>query len=175
MPPGLDFIPGFPADLFDWQRIFRTVDRRGRWVRHTGPAPEHERVPGAYPVYPSMKDVGFAMATWANPDGTRIFAGWRRLAVATSLHRATVIAARGALWRAGWIQLVHPAGQMYQPRTFSNEYRLTIPEVYRRYLTELIFPEQADPPAAGDLPLPVIEPVRGAATARPAGRHARIR
>ena len=138
---------GVPAPPGDWTRLFESVDRQGRYVRRRKGRPEERfTVPGGAPVSKGMKAVGMALADWADySDGSSIFGGWRRLVVACSMHRATVMRCRGQLRAAGWIYLVSEAGQEFIPRTWSNVYQLTIPRPYAKFLEELTLADTGPP------------------------------
>ncbi len=71
---------------------------------------------------PTARAVGYALATFANADGTSIRPGIARLMVAASLSRRSVIKGQGLLLRWCWIEQVNPG----TPER-AAEYRLTLP------------------------------------------------
>jgi hypothetical protein len=155
-----------PATPEHWRAVFECVDRRGRLIDRTGEQEVKNRIPGAHPVNPGMASIAWYLSGKANwDDGARlgrpgsriaggdIYGGWRRLAVACDLHKATVIRCRRQLRQAGWIRLTRPAGLDGMPRTFSNVYQLTIPHVYEDFTAQRLLPPGQDVPLAGDLPV----------------------
>ncbi|MFE5837227.1 hypothetical protein [Arthrobacter sp. NPDC056493] len=96
-----------PIGRFEWERILRRI-----------------RV-----SVPSVKLVGFAMATYANADGTKIRPGQKRLAAVLGTSEMTVRRGQTELEETGMLELVfkgHSQGRG-QAGGYASEYRLTIP------------------------------------------------
>lgn len=67
------------------------------------------------------------LATYADPDGTRVFPGVKRLMNVTGRSRATVGRCLAELRTMGLIELV-PEGSSRRQKEGSDEYRLTYPD-----------------------------------------------
>lgn len=96
-----------PIGRFEWERILRRI-----------------RV-----SVPSVKLVGFAMATYANADGTKIRPGQKRLAAVLGTSEMTVRRGQGELEAIGMLDMVfkgHSQGRG-QAGGYASEYRLTVP------------------------------------------------
>lgn len=96
-----------PIGRFEWERILRRI-----------------RV-----SVPSVKLVGFAMATYANADGTKIRPGQKRLAAVLGTSEMTVRRGQAELEATGMLELVfkgHSQGRG-QAGGYASEYRLTVP------------------------------------------------
>lgn len=96
-----------PTGRFEWERILRRV-----------------RV-----SVPSVKLVGFAMATYANADGTKIRPGQKRLAAVLGTSEMTVRRGQTELETIGMLEMVfkgHSQGRG-QAGGYASEYRLTLP------------------------------------------------
>lgn len=96
-----------PTGRFEWERILRRV-----------------RV-----SVPSVKLVGFAIATYASADGSNVRPGQRRLAAVLGTSEMTVRRGQGELEALGMLEMVfkgHSQGRG-QASGYASEYRLTIP------------------------------------------------
>jgi hypothetical protein len=96
-----------PIGRFEWERILRRI-----------------RV-----SVPSVKLVGFAMATYANADGSKIRPGQKRLAAVLGTSEMTVRRGQTELETIGMLAMVfkgHSQGRG-QAGGYASEYRLTVP------------------------------------------------
>lgn len=96
-----------PIGRFEWERILRRVKVS----------------------VPSVKLVGFAMATYASADGSRVRPGQRRLAAVLGTSEMTVRRGQSELETIGMLEMVfkgHSQGRG-QAGGFASEYRLTVP------------------------------------------------
>jgi hypothetical protein len=96
-----------PIGRFEWERILRRVQVS----------------------VPSVKLVGFAMATYGNADGTKIRPGQKRLAAVLGTSEMTVRRGQGELEAIGMLEMVfkgHSQGRG-QAGGYASEYRLTLP------------------------------------------------
>lgn len=111
-----------PIGRFEWERILRRVQVS----------------------VPSVKLVGFAMATYGNADGTKIRPGQKRLAAVLGTSEMTVRRGQGELETIGMLEMVfkgHSQGRG-QAGGYASEYRLTIPsDLLER--VPLLDPEEA--------------------------------
>ena len=86
---------------------------------------EWERIWRRVVADPAIKLVGWTAASWADPDGTRIFPGARKVAASTGLTETTVknalavIRQTGLMWR-------YVEGSKHGRAGLSDEYRLTV-------------------------------------------------
>jgi hypothetical protein len=76
---------------------------------------------------PAIKLVGWTAASWANPDGTRIFPGVRLLALTTGLTETTVKNALGVI-REAKLMWRYVEGSKYGRGGVADAYRLTVPD-----------------------------------------------
>lgn len=97
-PPGLT-----AADRNEWERVWRRVV-----------------------ADPAIKLVGWTAASWADPDGTRIFPGARKLAASTGLAETTVKNALAVIRQAGLFWR-YVEGSKHGRGGVADEYRLTVP------------------------------------------------
>jgi hypothetical protein len=96
-----------PIGRFEWERILRRI-----------------RV-----SVPSVKLVGFAMATYASADGSNVRPGQRRLAAVLGTSEMTVRRGQSELETTGMLEMVfkgHSLGRG-QSGGYASEYRLTVP------------------------------------------------
>jgi hypothetical protein len=96
-----------PIGRFEWERILRRIQVS----------------------VPSVKLVGFAMATYANADGTKIRPGQKRLAAVLGTSEMTVRRGQGELEVIGMLEMIfkgHSLGRG-QSGGYASEYRLTVP------------------------------------------------
>jgi hypothetical protein len=96
-----------PIGRFEWERILRRI-----------------RV-----SVPSVKLVGFAMATYASADGSNVRPGQRRLAAVLGTSEMTVRRGQSELESTGMLEMVfkgHSLGRG-QSGGYASEYRLTVP------------------------------------------------
>jgi Helix-turn-helix domain len=94
-----------PLDRFEWERLIRELD-----------------------LPPTLKCTAYALATYANGDGTKARPGVDRLAHATGLSRRSVLAALAGLETAGLIEAVTRGGGKGTPRGFASVYVLSVPD-----------------------------------------------
>ena len=120
-----------PAARFDWERLVRRC------------------------CLPSTtKLVAYAMATYADADGSRVFPGATRLAAVTGLSERSVRGALGNLRDLGLIERTTKGG-MRGTRAFADVHQLTIPDDLLERMDLLTVDEEAAPnrqpvPAAAD-------------------------
>jgi hypothetical protein len=88
---------------------------------------EWERVWRRVVADPAIKLVGWTAASWAEPDGTRIFPGARLLAATTGLSETTVKNALAVIRQSGLIWR-YVEGSKHGRGGLADEYRLTIPD-----------------------------------------------
>lgn len=96
-----------PVGRFEWERILRRI-----------------RV-----TVPSVKLVGFAMATYASADGSNVRPGQRRLAAVLGTSEMTVRRGQSELEAIGMLDMItkgHSQGRG-QSGGYASEYRLTVP------------------------------------------------
>jgi hypothetical protein len=96
-----------PIGRFEWERILRRVQVS----------------------VPSVKLVGFAMASYANADGSKIRPGQKRLAAVLGTSEMTVRRGQGELEMIGLLEMVFKGHSLGRGRAagFASEYRLTVP------------------------------------------------
>ncbi len=96
-----------PMGRFEWERILRRVKVS----------------------VPSVKLVGFAMATYASADGSRVRPGQRRLAAVLGTSEMTVRRGQSELETIGMLEMVFKGHSQGRGQTggFASEYRLTVP------------------------------------------------
>jgi DNA-binding transcriptional MocR family regulator len=73
----------------------------------------------------SVLAVALVMATFANPDGTRVFPGEQRLADGIGVSRSTVTRALARLRREGWVEKIREGNSRSGQ---ADEYRLRLPD-----------------------------------------------
>lgn len=93
-----------PQDRFGWERLIREL-------RLPGPA----------------KCVAYALATYANGDGTRAHPGVRNLMTASGYGRARVLTALAELERLGLIVTASRGGGKGSRRGLATVYELSVP------------------------------------------------
>lgn len=96
-----------PIGRFEWERILRRIQVS----------------------VPSVKLVGFVMATYASADGTNVRPGQRRLAAVLGTSEMTVRRGQSELEATGMLEMVfkgHSLGRG-QSGGYASEYRLTVP------------------------------------------------
>ena len=114
------------ADRYEWERLVRRV-------RLGAPA----------------KAVALAMATYADPDGTRVRPGVARLAAVTELSERSVYSALKKLRALGLVECVFRGGHRGED-SMASAYRLTIPVDLLERVEMLPVSEKAIPqPAPG--------------------------
>jgi hypothetical protein len=130
--PGKEFTR-LPTGRFEWERILRRIQVS----------------------VPSVKLVGFAMATYASSDGSRVRPGQRRLAAVLGTSEMTVRRGQSELEATGMLEMVfkgHSQGRG-QSGGYASEYRLTVPSDLLERVPMLDPDEQNDrTPMNGDSP-----------------------
>ncbi|WP_157519485.1 helix-turn-helix domain-containing protein [Modestobacter sp. Leaf380] len=131
------------AGRFEWERVFRRC-----------------RLPS------TTKAVGFAMATYADGDGSRIYPGAARLAAVTGLSERSV---RGALTNLRDLGLVHRTvkGGMRGTHAFADVYQLQIPADLLERFDLLTTDEEVVPNRQQLPPGPRSQPAAAAGTSSP--------
>jgi hypothetical protein len=96
-----------PIGRFEWERILRRI-----------------RV-----SVPSVKLVGFAMATYASADGSNVRPGQRRLAAVLGTSEMTVRRGQSELEAVGMLDMVFKGRSLGRGQSggYASEYRLTVP------------------------------------------------
>jgi hypothetical protein len=109
---------------------------------------EWERIVRRVQMPPSVKCVAFALATYANTDGTSIYPGNERLAAVTCQGDKTV--RRALAWlRGGYLVERVREGSRGGRGGFADEYRLTIPsDLLARHV--LLDPDESPVAVTGD-------------------------
>lgn len=95
-----------PLGRFEWERLIRDLDG----------------------MPPSAKNAAFALATWAENDGTNAHPGIIKLAKATGLSRRAVIDALAFLENAGFITASYRGGTKNVSRGNATVYDLAVPD-----------------------------------------------
>ncbi|MFE2995041.1 helix-turn-helix domain-containing protein [Nocardia sp. NPDC059246] len=90
-----------PVDRFDWER----------WIKRLH-------------LPPTVKLMALTLATYADPDGSRVFPGVEELVAVTCQSLATVKRQMATLRELGLIELVSRASRR---AGLADEYRLTVP------------------------------------------------
>lgn len=118
-----------PTDRFEWERLVRRV-RLGS----------------------STKLVAAVLATYADPDGSRIRPGVERLTNVTGLSERSIKYALKKLRDMGLIQQVRRGGRTGDGRAYATIYRLTIPADYLTIPGVLSVDETPEPQRATGAP-----------------------
>jgi DNA-binding transcriptional ArsR family regulator len=90
-----------PIDRFDWQRIIRRLE-----------------------IASGVKYLALMLATYADPDGTRVHPGVKRLARVMDVSEPTVKRSMAVLRSLGLVVLVKQGNRWANQ---ADEYRLTVP------------------------------------------------
>lgn len=135
-----------PAGRFEWEQLFRRC------------------------LLPStVKAVGFAMATYADSDGSRIWPGAALLAHNTGLSERSVRAALGTLRELELVSRVVKGGHR-GTQAIADAYQLAIPEeLFER--VDLLTPDGELPPNRQQVPLRKVSQPAGDAASEVPNRH----
>ena len=96
-----------PLDRFEWERLIRALD--------------------GYSI--AVKCTAYALATYANGDGTKAHPGLEQLIVATGGSRSTVIRSLSVLESEGFINAISRGGGKGVQRGNATVYELTVPDL----------------------------------------------
>jgi hypothetical protein len=107
-----------PAERFEWERLIRRV---------IVPVPTDRAHRRGAPSRDTVKLVALLLATYANPDGTRVRPGDNRLVAVTGKSKSVIKRCLALLRSMGLIHCV-VVGSSYGRRGWTSEYRLTIPQ-----------------------------------------------
>lgn len=108
-----------PCNRFDWERLLRR----------------------AQAVSPEAQGTGLILATYADPDGSRVRPGVVRLALVRRRSQATVKRHLRELVDLGLLQLMRRGGG-FGEHARANEYRLTMPDALLMDLLKLLDPDE---------------------------------